>query len=68
MSFYDSFRNALTAVTPVFDSTLKIVADMMSPVPNYRKMGDPLVNPEDWWKRVDLPIRGYNSARGISNL
>ncbi len=68
MAFYDAFRNALTAKAPVFDNALKIVADLMSPVPNYRTLGDPLIHPEDWWKRLDLPIRGYNSSRGISNV
>ena len=63
-----SLRNALTAVAPVFDNTLKIVDDMMKPATTYREMGDPLINPEDWWKRLDLPIRGYNSSRGISNV
>jgi epoxyqueuosine reductase len=68
MAFYHSFRNALTSATPVFDSTLKIVADMMNPGPADREMGNPFLNPEDWWKRLDLPIRGYNSSRGISNV
>ena len=68
MAFYDAFRNALISKAPVFDNALKIVADLMSPLPSYRKMGDPLINPEDWWKRLDLPIRGYNSSRGISDV
>ncbi len=68
MAFYDSFRNALIAEAPVFDNALKIVDDLSKPAPSFREMGNPLLNPEDWWKRLDLPIRGYNSSRGISNV
>jgi hypothetical protein len=68
IAFYDAFRNALTAKAPVFDTALRIVADMMSPVPNVRRLGEPSIDPEEWWKRLDLPIRGYNSSRGISEL
>lgn len=69
MAFYDAFRNALTAVgTPVFNTPLRIIADMMSPPPTYLNMGQPLLDPDVWWKELDLPIRGYNSARGISDV
>lgn len=67
MAFYHSFRNALTAATPVFDSTLKVMADMMMPSFADREMGTPFLDPTDWWKKLDLPIRGYNSARGLAD-
>ena len=68
MAFYDAFRNALISTSPVFHYALKVIADTMSGAPSYEKMGDWTVNPEAWWKRLDLPIRGYNSSRGISDL
>ena len=68
MAFFDAFRNALAATVPVFDSALKVIADTMLPPPSYRIMGDWFANPEAWWKRLDLPIRGYNSSRGISEM
>lgn len=68
MAFYDAFRNALTATAPMFDTALRIVADMASPIPDYRTLGEPLLEPDDWWERLDLPIRGYNSSRGLSDI
>ena len=67
-AFFHAFRNALTSATPVFDSALRAVDDWINPGPANPELGDPFKNPEDWWKRTDLPIYGINTSSGLSTI
>jgi reductive dehalogenase len=67
-AFFHAFRNALAATTPIFDGALKAVDDWINPGPENPEMGNPFKDPEAWWKRTNLPIHGFNSSSGLSEI